>query len=180
MHTLTLLLSTLLLFALPNGRPGFPLPQADLHEFHLSKCLIEYNTRESAIQISLHLFIDDTEEALRRQGLDKLFICTAKEDETAEEHLGAYLTQHLRLEIDGKSIVPTFLGKEVTEDLMGMWCYLEITGVQNMQELTITNEILMDAFEDQKNLVNVIGPGNQKGMFLFEKGESKESVTWKS
>ncbi|PHN04466.1 DUF6702 family protein [Flavilitoribacter nigricans] len=178
MHTLLLLLSTAILAAVPL-KPQIT-PDAEWHEFHLSKCLIEYNTRESAIQISLHIFIDDTEEALRRQGIDRLFICTEKEDESAEGHLEAYLTEHLRLEVDGQSLVPTFLGKEVTEDLMGMWCYLEITGVKSVRELTITNEILMDAFEDQKNLVNVIGPGNQKGMFLFEKGESKESLIWKS
>lgn len=179
MQTLYILLSGMLLAALPT-----PLSNAtageDLHAFHLSKCLIEYNSRESAIQISLHLFIDDTEEALRRQGIDKLFICTDKEAESAEQHLGAYLTKHLRLEIDGKQLVPEFLGKEVTEDYLGMWCYLEITGVDKVQELVITNEVLMDTFDDQKNLVNVIGPGNQKGMFLFEKGESKESFLMKS
>lgn len=178
MHTLYVLLSSLLFAAAPTG--GNFTPANELHEFHLSKCLIEYNSRESAIQISLHLFIDDTEEALRRRGIDKLFICTEKEAESAEQHLETYLTQHLRLEIDGKPLVPTFLGKEVTEDFMGMWCYLEITGVEKVQELIITNEILMDTFEDQKNLVNVIGPGNQKGMFLFEKGESKESFILKS
>lgn len=178
MHTLLPLFSSVLLsilFLYPST-----LLKEDAHEFHLSKCLIEYNTRESAIQISLHLFIDDTEEALRRRGIDRLFMCTEKEAETAERHLEAYLIQQLRLEVDGQSLVPEFLGKEVTEDLMGMWCYLEITGVKDIRQLTITNEILMDAFEDQKNLVNVIGPNNQKGMFLFEKGGSKESLSWKS
>jgi hypothetical protein len=178
MHTLFLLLSSFFIIALSPDTDS--VPAGELHEFHLSKCLIEYNTRESAIQISLHLFIDDTEEALRRQGIDKLYICTEKEAESAEQHLEAYLTQHLRLEVDGKPLVPAFLGKEVTEDFMGMWCYLEITGVDEVQELIITNEILMDTFDDQKNLVNVIGPGNQKGMFLFEKGESRESFSWKS
>lgn len=177
MHTLVLFFGFVLFttgLSTPISAPS------DLHEFHLSKCLIEYNTQESAIQISLHLFIDDTEEALRRKGINQLFICTEKEAETAEQHLEKYLTQHLRLEIDGQPAVPEFLGKEVTEDLMGMWCYLEITGVQDIRQITITNELLMDTFEDQKNLVNVIGPDNQKGMFLFEKGESKESIVWKS
>lgn len=153
---------------------------APFHQFHVSKCLIEYNSEESAIQISMHLFIDDTEEALRRKGFDKLFICSEKESETAEEHLGAYLIQQLRLEVDGKTLTPTFLGKEVTEDFLGMWCYLEITGVKSPKEITIINEVLMDTFEDQKNIVNVIGPGNQKGMFLFQKGETKESMAWRS
>lgn len=174
MSTFALLFVALSYTLIPPASPNIA------HEFHLSKCVIEYNARESAIQISLHLFIDDTEEALRRRGADRLFICTEKEDASAEQHLEAYLNQQLRLEIDGKALKPQFLGKEVTEDLMGMWCYLEITGVNSPKNLTITNEILMDAFEDQKNLVNIIGPGNQNERFLFEKGESKEKISWKS
>lgn len=175
MHTLVILLGLSVLLPAPFTSTTETIPP---HEFHLSKCLIEYNAKEAAIQISLHLFIDDMEEALRRMGADKLFICTDKEAEETERHLTRYLLQHFRLEIDGKLLVPGFLGKEPTEDLSGMWCYLEVTGVPAIEQLTITNEILMDVFDDQKNLVNVIGPSNQKGMFLFQKGESKDSVAF--
>jgi hypothetical protein len=178
MHTLVLLLGLSMLS--PSLIDSLVKPTA-IHDFHVSKCLIEYNTQASAIQISLHVFIDDTEEALKRLGAPQdLYICTEKEHAEAEQQLADYLIQHLRLEIDGKLVAPSFLGKEVTEDLAGMWCYLEITDVKDIQHLTITNEVLMDAFDDQKNIVNVIGPGNQKGMFLFQKGESKDSITWKS
>ncbi|MCB0631907.1 MAG: DUF6702 family protein [Saprospiraceae bacterium] len=173
MHTLVSLLGALLISFAPVTL-GNALP----HAFHVSKCLIEYNSAESAIQISLHLFIDDTEAALRLQGFDHLNMCTDKEAESADQHLEAYLTKHLRLEVDGKSVQAAYLGKEATEDLAGMWCYLEITGISDIGELTIDNDILMDAFPDQKNIVNVIGPRNHSEMFLFQKGESREKLAF--
>lgn len=173
MHTLVSLLAGFFLLLSPTT-----LSNALPHAFHVSKCLIEYNTAESAIQISLHVFIDDTEAALRLQGIDQLYICTAKEAVTADDHIAAYLTKKLRLEVNGQVVTPVYLGKEVTEDFAGMWCYLEVTDIKDMQELTIENEILMDAFEDQKNIINVIGPRNQSEMFLFQKGESREKLAF--
>jgi hypothetical protein len=167
-------LGILLVSLTPTSLKNAALP----HAFHVSKCLIEYNSSEAAIQISLHVFIDDTEAALRLQGIDHLNICTEKEAESADEHLGNYLTKHLRLEVDGKLVQPTYLGKEATEDFAGMWCYLEVTGIQDIRELIIDNEILMDVFPDQKNIVNVIGPRNHSEMFLFQKGESREKLAF--
>lgn len=173
MHTLVSFLGIMLFTLLPSK-----LNETLLHAFHVSKCLIEYNEAESAIQISLHVFIDDTEAALRLQGIDQLYICTEKEAATADDHIAAYLTKQLQLVVDGQAVQPMYLGKEVTEDFAGMWCYLEVTGIKDIRELIIDNQILMDTFEDQKNIVNVIGPRNHSEMFLFQKGESRESLAF--
>ncbi|MCB0594398.1 MAG: hypothetical protein H6557_23245 [Lewinellaceae bacterium] len=149
-----------------------PGVKAGDHDFHVSKCLVEYNEGEQALQMSLHLFIDDLEEALRRQGADKLFICTQKEDEQAERYIYRYLQQHFRFEVNGKEQNYAFIGKEVSEDLAAVWCYLEITGVSTLRILKVDNSILMDAFEDQKNLVSITGPGRKKGLLLFQKGDT--------
>ncbi|MCO6478402.1 MAG: hypothetical protein J5I94_17360 [Phaeodactylibacter sp.] len=147
------------------------LPSGD-HDFHVSKCLVEYNEGERALQMSLHLFIDDLEEALRRQGKDNLFICTRKEDQQAETYIYRYLQQNFRFEVDGKERDYVFIGKEVSEDLAAVWCYLEITGVSSLKELKVNNSILMEVFDDQKNLVSVNGPGRKQGLLLFQKGDT--------
>ena len=142
------------------------------HDFHVSKCLLEYNEGEQALQMSLHLFIDDLEEALRRQGADKLFICTNKEDEQAEQYIYRYLKQHFRFEVNGQERGYTFIGKEVSEDLAAVWCYLEITDVSGLKALQVSNNILMDVFDNQKNLVSITGPGGKQGLLLFQKGDT--------
>lgn len=153
-------------------------PGSNAHDFHVSKCLIEYNEQEKALQISLHVFIDDLEEALRRQGADELFICTKKEAANAEKYIGRYLKQNFVLEVNGRQAEYNFLGKEISDDLMAVWCYMEVLEVDHMEQLAVTNKILTEVFDDQKNIVSVFGPGNQKGLLLFQKGKSRESVSF--
>ena len=149
-----------------------PGVKAGDHDFHVSKCLVEYNEGEQALQMSLHLFIDDLEEALRRQGADKLFICTNKEDEQAEQYILRYLKQHFRFEVNGQERDYTFIGKEVSEDLAAVWCYLEIADVSGLKNLQVSNSIMMDVFDNQKNLVSITGPGGKQGLLLFQKGDT--------
>jgi len=94
----------------------------ELHEFHLSKCQIDYVQEEQSLQISLHLFIDDLEETLRNGGQDDLFICTDKEAPEAEQYIVDYLRDHFKIKVDQQAVSFSFLGKEVSEDLIGVWC----------------------------------------------------------
>ena len=146
------------------------------HEFHISKCLIEFNEKEKALQFTLHLFIDDLEEALKLQGADKLFICTEKEAETAEDYIYKYLQQKLSISLEGKEVGYTFIGKEMSEDMVAVWCYLEIENVENIHQLHVKNSILLEAFDDQKNIISIIGPNKKKGYLLFNNAKNEETL----
>ena len=146
--------------------------QPEFHAFHVSKCLADSNEGEQALQMILHLFIDDLEEGLRRQGADNLFLCTKKEHEDAERYIYRYLQQHLAFEVNGEPREYTFIGKEVSEDLSAVWCYLEITDIPNLKSLKVNNNILMETFDDQKNLVSISGPAKKQGLLLFQKGDT--------
>jgi len=153
-----------------------PTEVVPAHEFHISKCQIEYSEPDSALQITLHLFIDDLEDALRKQGKDKLFIATEKEDEQAEAYLFEYLQHRLELDVNNKKTSYTFIGKEPSEDLQAIWCYLEIPNLKSITDLSVSNTILLEIFEDQKNIVSVVGPNKKQGYFLFQQGSSAESI----
>lgn len=146
------------------------------HEFHISKCLIEYNEPEKALQVTLHVFIDDLEEALRQQGADKLFICTEKEVEKAEGYIYKYLQQKLKISLEGQPMEYTFVGKEVSEDLAAVWCYLEIENIESFNQLHVKNSIFLESFDDQKNIISVIGPNKKKGYLLFNRGKNEETL----
>jgi len=148
------------------------------HEFHISKCLIEYNEKENALQLTVHIFIDDLEEALRQQGADKLFICTEKEAEKAEEYIYKYLQQKLTIGLDDKAVNYTFVGKEVSEDLAAVWCYLEVENIAPFSKLYVKNNTLLEAFDDQKNIISVIGPNKLKGYFLFNNAKNEETLEY--
>jgi len=155
------------------------LPSIDvdnLHEFHVSKCSIDYDAEDKALQITVHIFIDDLEEALRQQGADELFIATEKETEDVNQYIDKYLQQRFEVLVENQLVDFEFLGKETSEDLQAIWCYMEITDLESINSLTISNQILMEIYDDQKNIINITGPEKKKAYFLFLKGNSTETI----
>jgi hypothetical protein len=147
-----------------------------LHDFHVSKCLVEYNEKTNSIEISIHLFIDDFEDGLKGIGSGNLFLCTEKEDQQSKEWIEKYLNAKFRIELDGKPVMYEYLGKETANDLMAFWCYMEIPNVETFSTLAIHNDLLTEIFSDQKNIVSVIGPQGKKELFLFQKGSGKQTL----
>ena len=106
-----------------------------------------------------------------------MYICTDKEHEAAEQHIVDYLEETFMLQVNGEKANYSFLGKEVSEDLQAVWCYLEIENISNMEELVIKNEILTSLFEDQKNVVSITSSATgRKGYFLFDKDHFEDTV----
>ncbi|MFK7937394.1 MAG: DUF6702 family protein [Saprospiraceae bacterium] len=155
-----------LLFFLPNTA----------HQFHVSKSQIEYNSEDKALQISVHIFLDDLEIAIEERGGGKTFLCTERETKDAVAILKKYLQSQLKINVDGAERPFIFLGKELSEDLAAIWCYLEIPDLETPASLEVTNQILMDLYDDQKNIVHIIGPNQQTGYFMMQKGKSTERV----
>ena len=128
---------------------------AAVHEFHLSKSTINYNTADGSLQITMHIFIDDLEVALAEKGVSKLYIGTEKEDTTADLHISEYIAEHFKLKGDDKSLQPQFLGKELSKDLAAIWCYMEVTLDQELEQMDISHNLLMEVFADQKNVITI-------------------------
>lgn len=164
------ILLSLLLFLMPS------IYENSLHEFHVSKCSVDYDAEDKALQITVHLFIDDLEEALRQQGVDELFIATEKEANGVDEYIDKYLHQRFEVLVEDQPVDFEYLGKETSEDLQAIWCYMEITDVETIESLTITNQILMEVHDDQKNIMNITGPEKKKAYFLFLKGNSTKTI----
>jgi hypothetical protein len=148
------------------------------HDFHMSKGQIEYVAAEKSLQIMLHLFIDDLEDALALQGIKGLQLGTDKEAAQTDERLAAYLRQHFNLTLNGNKLNLQFLGKETTDDMAAIWCYLLVEQVALPRDLRIQNSLLTDLFDDQKNILTILGPAGKKNTLLFEKHRSVQSLTY--
>ena len=148
----------------------------DIHEFHLSKTTINYNTEEKAIQVSTRIFLDDLELSLKELGYDSLKICTRKEKENAEQLIQDYVNEHLIVKMGGSGLEFTFLGKEQSDDLAAVWCYLEAYDVSTFTEMSITNTILISQFEDQKNITMVQIDKEKVAHLLFTSDNTIETV----
>jgi hypothetical protein len=148
------------------------------HEFHVSKCEIDYNTSENALQITLHIFLDDLELSMLAQGAEKQFLCTEKELENAETVYFEYLKENFQINLNNGELADyQWIGKEISDDLAAVWTYLEVPNVTDLSGISVKNTVLMDVHDDQKNIVQIKG-GGARGYFLLQRGKEKQSVSF--
>jgi len=138
-----------------------------VHDFHLSKTDIHYKSEQQALQLTVHTFIDDTEEALRQKMDVEYKFFESKEHMSTDSIFADYLNENLIIKIDGEPKQFYYLGKEQSEDILGVYSYLEIEGVSAFSEIEIHNAILMDVYEDQKNIINLKVDNKSKAFHIL-------------
>jgi hypothetical protein len=149
-----------------------------IHGFHLSQTLIEYNESEAALQISMSLTLDDLEKALEDAGAPRLHLCTEKEHDSGNELIFNYLKRNFEISVNGEATAYDWIGKELNDDMEGVWIYLEITNLSELKEIEVKNQILIEALDDQKNIVQIKGPQSKQGYFMFRKGHLVDEVVF--
>ena len=155
----------LLLF---NGASSSVLP-IPIHEFHLSKTVISYDQSANVLEVKVHLFIDDFEAALGNRGNDQLFLCTDKENSLANDYIFSYLQDHFKLKVNNQNTPLSFAGKEQSKDKIAVWCTLKSKSIHNIKEIAVHNDLLVELFDDQQNIVQIKMPGGKQGFFMFDK-----------
>ncbi len=146
------------------------------HDYHQSDCLLEYFPESGRMQISLNIFIDDLEEAFVLQGKEKQGLFTRKELPGADAQIMAYLESRFKLSAGGREIPLELINREMAGDLMTMVCYLEARPGEPVGELRITNRLLCEVFEDQKNFVRILTGGSTLARLWFDTRQQTEIV----
>ena len=142
------------------------------HEFYLSVTEIEYNNEKQSLQIITRVFIDDFEDVLNeRYGAD-LQLSEEAEEGAVAENISKYLKQKLRLQVNGEELQLNYLGKEYDADQLIL--YIEVENVAPFKKIEVTNEILTDLFDDQKNVVHVKVNDKTKSLLLMRQQETEK------
>jgi len=150
-----------------------------MHDIHVSKCSIDFSNEEKTLQITLHIYLDDLEEAIKNGGVEeKLNLCTKKEHADGDKHVQNYFEKMFQLEVNDKSVGYNYLGKEVSEDLLAGWFYVEVEDVQTLEKLKINYGILTDLYNDQQSIIKVKGPNKKKGYFLLDSKEKEATANF--
>ncbi|MFZ1748775.1 MAG: DUF6702 family protein [Saprospiraceae bacterium] len=147
------------------------------HDFHISRCEVNYDTKSGDIQIAAHIFIDDLEDGLAHMGKKNLYLCTDKESASGEEAIHQYINQKLVIKIDNITRPSELLGKEVSKDKMAVWCYLEIKGHKNLHSLQMDNKLLLEIFSDQKNIIDFTVDKKKKHFVILDIKNHSEVFT---
>ena len=137
-----------------------------IHKFYVSVTQVEYNKEEQALQIISRIFIDDIEDLLKERYDVSVNFDKKEKSSEIDKYLTTYLNQKLVFKVNGKKVNFVFIGKEYEQDLV--ICYLEIENIPSLETIEITNEVLMDLFEEQQNIIH-IKKGNQRKSLILEK-----------
>ncbi len=148
----------------------------NLHDFHLSKTDIHYKTDQQSLQITVHTFIDDTEAAMREiENLPYKFFENSEHAAT-DSIFSMYLTENIIITINGEQQECYYLGKEQSEDIQAVYAYLEIENVSAFDEIEIQNSLLMELFDDQRNVINFKIDNKSKAFHMLNKGDDKKLI----
>jgi hypothetical protein len=90
----------------------------------------------------------------------------------------SYFRQHFQVSLDGRKADYAFLGKEISKDFSGYWCYFEIGKVAPPATLTVKNDLLLELFDDQQNIVFVTIPRQKDGYLVLQKGHTEENINY--
>ena len=142
------------------------------HEFYLSVTEIEYNRQQQSLQIITRVFIDDFQNVLNQRYGAKLQLSEEAEEGAIAGNISKYLQQKLKLRVDGEELQLNYLGKEYDADQLIL--YIEVENIAPFNNIEVTNSILTDLFDDQKNIVHVKVNDKTKSLLLMRQQETEK------
>ena len=167
MRLLAAFVALVLLFPLAGAAPA-------LHAYHSTITELRYNAAKKQLEVSVKVFTDDFEKALS-QGQPTHVNLT----DTGPRPLvlaSAYLRRTLQVSTAaGAPLQLQVLGMQGEND--GYWFYCKVPLPGPVAGVKLRQAVLLDAFSDQMNIVNIEANG-QKQSALFRAGHEQEVLTW--
>lgn len=142
------------------------------HEYHVSVTRMRYEATQKILEISVRTFTDDLEKALSLANENRRFML--HNDDQNNPYVEQYLRKHLALAgPDRKLRAFRYIGKEQEAD--ATWIYLEVPFSGDPEGWVMRHDLLMEAFDDQVNMINVKW-GDERKTYLFKKGQSVQAL----
>ena len=167
MRLLAALAALLLMFPLGGAAPA-------LHAYHSTITELRYNPAKKQLELSVKVFTDDFERALS-QGQPAHVNLT----EAGPRPLvlaSAYLRRTLQVStVAGAPLQLQVLGMQAEND--GYWFYCKVPLPGPLPAVKLRQAVLLDAFGDQMNIVNIEANGKKQSA-LFRAGHEQEVLTW--
>jgi hypothetical protein len=137
------------------------------HDFHTSVTRMDFNPTEKSFEISIRVFTDDLERALSDDNKGQKFTLTDQDKNDAA--VERYIRKHFALISPQNLKKPyAYIGKEREAD--ATWIYVEIPFKEPLSGFSLQNDVLLDTFDDQTNLVNIKYLAQRKS-YIFKKDE---------
>ncbi|GAB2573960.1 DUF6702 family protein [Spirosoma areae] len=156
-----------MLISLTASRPA--------HDVHVSVTQMQYNAKERVFEISIRVFTDDLGKALSAASTATVNLAgtpNSKNDPFIEK----YVQSHFGYVSPQKQPKPfRYVGHEVEVD--AHWLYLEMPYTESFRGGLLKQNLLMELFDDQVNMVNITYQG-QKKTLVFRKNQPVQAISF--
>ena len=122
------------------------------HPFYISVIDIKQDAKQHNLNISVKLFTNDIEDALKKTTAEKIDLLNPKNKPEMEVELFNYIKQRFSINVNLKPTTLNFIGYEREED--AVWVYLEIKKINQPKVLKINTKLLYDFLPQQTNIVH--------------------------
>lgn len=146
-----------------------------VHDIHISNTLLHYRSDRSSIELTLKIFADDMETALKDNFGVETRLFSDNESPVADSLIVAYLSSHFEIRTE-QILTYTYIGKELSDDLSSVWLYLEIEEVTSPLKLLVKNTLLFDIFDDQQNMMLVKVDHKRNAHFIFDDNDRQTEL----
>lgn len=124
------------------------------HPIHVSVTEIEYDRQDQALEIMMRIFTDDLELTLRKEfNHPTLDVLRPDSKAPLDEMMAQYLDRRLRISLDGRRQKLQYLGHELDGDAFVF--YVEVSKVGPWKSIEVANDVIMETYDDQSNIVHV-------------------------
>ena len=137
------------------------------HKYYVSLTQVDYNEKSQALQMTMTVFIDDMETTLNNTYAKQFNLDTEKEPEDSNQFFEDYLKKHFQVKLEGKEKQLSYIGKKYEGDVV--YLYFEIEQVEDVKTIEINNNMLMEFFEQQKNMIKLKVKGKFDSLMLTKK-----------
>ena len=138
------------------------------NKFYVSTSVIEYKEEEKTLQITSQIFIDDLELVLKKDD-PSLRLAPDNRKELIDSLVNQYFEEKIKIQSNSKPLKLNYLGREYKNDIAVN--YIEIDLQDTLEKIEIENKLLLEFFDDQKNIIHFKHKQTRKS-FLLHKNNS--------
>lgn len=135
-----------------------------LHPFFVSVIDMKHNEKDKSIEVSLRIFTDDLEGALKKNY--NLITDLGKDvnNNLLNNAVAKYIQSKLQITVDGKAKTMKYIGYEIIKE--SAWVYVEFDDVNLVKKIDMSCSLLYDCQDKQSNIFNIKANGTEKNYKL--------------
>lgn len=123
------------------------------HPFYVSMTDIKYNAQQTRLEVSVRIFTNDFEKALRNQYKTHIDLLNPSNKAVVDKCVADYIQKHVQLIFNNRLVVLKYMGYEKEEE--SIWSYFEVANVPLPHNITVQNSLLYETTHEQVNMIRV-------------------------